>query len=259
MTTSPSHVAAGRALIVTADDLGLDPAVNTAVAELVGHSPLTALSLLTTGPHAEATVAAKAPLAVGVHVALDLTWLKTADDGAIASAIDAQIAWLTERDVQPTHLDLHLVALYGLGPHAPPERLMGVVPQALEAAGRHGLAFRVPRFLPPVHTPPGFRERHAQVVQRADELGVRIPSVLLAEPGALSQIRSYDDLHQAYLTLLTALPDGVSELVLHPCTSNGVPGDDEAMARRRRWEDRLLRSGDLALALEEEGIELTHW
>lgn len=249
-----------RELVLTADDFGLDAGVNAAVAELAHLGALTATSLLTTRPDAEAALALEVPIAVGLHVELDPALLAHAGPEEIEGWIEEQLAWLTARGPAPTHLDLHTSALYGLGPEASAGAPTGVVPQAITVAARHGLSLRLPRYLPPLDAPAGFRGHHADAVARADAAGVRIPEIMLGDPRPPDTIRDRADLLGMYVGLLPAVPDGVSEMFLHPAVP-GVGGTDEpaAMRRKRTWEYELLRSGDLRAAIEDHGIALTHW
>lgn len=243
-----------RTLVVTADDLGLDEGVNAAVAELARTGRITAASLMTRRPLAGAALALDLPVAVGLHVELDRRELVERRRD-VRRRIEDQHAWMTGHGAHPTHIDLHTAALYGLGADAPGPAT-GVVPEALEVAGRHAVPLRLPRHLPPMPVSDEYRELHAVAVDRADALGVRIPEVILTDPRPAATITGYDDLREMYTGLLLAVADGVSEVFLHPA----LPGTGHEPGRvKREWEYRLLRSGDLHAAIEAEGITLTHW
>jgi len=119
-------MAAGRFLIVNADDLGLSPAVNAGIFEAHEHGIVTSASLMVRQPAAaEAAAEAKAfpELSVGLHVDLgewtyrDGEWVaiyevlpeaEAESRDAVAAEVDVQLAAfrrLTGRD--PTHLDSH--------------------------------------------------------------------------------------------------------------------------------------------------------
>ncbi|CAM3616106.1 ChbG/HpnK family deacetylase [Occultella aeris] len=236
-------------VIVTADDLGLSPAVNRAVAALAGAGAVTATSLLVGRPHAEAALELDLPIAVGLHVEFDPTLLATASHDEIEAAIEDQVAWMRARGAVPTHLDLHTAALYGLGPEA--TRPGGVLVEAIAVAARHRLPLRLPRRAP---DSAGVGEAHRLAVALADDSGVRLPETICTDPRPTAAIDGPDDTARYYADLVATLPAGVSEIFLHPAD---VATD--GLGAKRVWEYQLLRSRVLLTVLTDTGVTTTDW
>jgi hopanoid biosynthesis associated protein HpnK len=118
-----------KQLVINADDFGLDPAVNAAVAQAHTEGILTSASLLITAPHAaEAVAFAKVNprLGVGIHLCLvqgiaaaggtlpdspftlsaQLT-LGTRSADTIETELRAQVDRFLSTGLRPTHLDTH--------------------------------------------------------------------------------------------------------------------------------------------------------
>ncbi len=127
-------------LILNADDFGLCPGVNQAVAELARRGIVTSASLLATAPHASEAVALARTLpglGVGVHLCLIEEWplsppgalptlagpdgrlppgaralaqrlmLGRVREEDIRRELFAQVAWVVEQGIRPTHVDSH--------------------------------------------------------------------------------------------------------------------------------------------------------
>jgi predicted glycoside hydrolase/deacetylase ChbG (UPF0249 family) len=236
-------------VIITADDLGLSPAVNRAVAALAASGAVTATSLLVRRPHAEAALELDLPIAVGLHVELDPAGLATASHDEIEAAIEDQVAWMRARGVVPTHLDLHTEALYGLGPAS--TRPGGVLVEAISVAARHRLPLRLPRQAP---DGTGVGEAHRLAVALADDSGVRLPETIRTDPRPTAAIDGPDDTARHYADLVATLPAGVSEIFLHPADT---ATDD--LGAKRVWEYRLLRSRALLTTFAQTGVTPTDW
>jgi hypothetical protein len=119
-----------RAVIVVADDLGYDPAIDEGILEAHARGIVTAASALVDGPFAErALAAAPATLGIGLHLALP-----PGTPGAAARAgIDRQLRRFEEiRGAPPVHVDGHRHV------HAEPAVLEAV----LAAAAARGLRVR---------------------------------------------------------------------------------------------------------------------
>ncbi|GAA1487715.1 hypothetical protein [Brachybacterium sacelli] len=86
---------------------------------------------------------------------------------------------------------------------------------------------------------------HREALVLADELGVALPAAIITTP------RAGDDaeLRGRMIDLLAALPEGTSELFVHPAADGpGIPS-------QRVAEARLLRDPLWHRALEHEGLE----
>ncbi|NUR87296.1 MAG: hypothetical protein HOY71_24695, partial [Nonomuraea sp.] len=68
---------------------------------------------------------------------------------------------------------------------------------------------------------------------------------------------SYERLREDYLRRLAGLPEGTSELFLHPSREDAVIGPDGVV---RTWETRLLRDPVWHEAIKREDVEIvTGW
>lgn len=270
-----------RRLVITADDLGRDPATNDVVLGLVADGFVTATTLIPVAP--ESVKAAEGARAVDVtpHLHLTLTgerglppWRPLAvggrvagHDGALATdpfdlgsrgeaadlaadvlaELDAQLAWMRAQGFTPTTADSHAGTLYGLHGRS-------WLAEALFWCARHGLAFRLPRdpvpyFAGPV--PPELAKQHADAVRLADDLGVALPEVIMTNRLPADRLGSYEALLTDLVARLDILPEGTSELFLHPSTADAAL-DGEV----RTWEARLLRDPAWHDAVAAAGIEL---
>ncbi|MFC6511011.1 ChbG/HpnK family deacetylase [Promicromonospora citrea] len=261
-----------RSLVLTADDAGTDPDADREIAALLAGSPLTAVGVIAVPdrdggsdlPGVEriaGLLARTAPgVAPGVHVALpepepaggldDVADRITAQADAVAHA--AAAAGLPA----PDRLDSHKGTLYGLHGRS-------YLPEAIGVCARRGLAFRLPRGLElygdgdPLLSSPAVRERHAAAVAAADAAGVRLPRAIATHRGGDAGAGDYVALRDHYLRLLGRLPEGTSEIFLHPAPETerlraAAPG----WWRARTWELRLLGDPVFAREIDRQGIGL---
>lgn len=274
-----------RQLVVTADDLGLGPQTNAAVVDLLAEGrALTATTLMTVAPGAADAVARVRsagiaaprlhvtmtsaremspwrPLATDVptltdgggtfHAALGrLTGTATAVD--VAREMTAQLAWMRDAGLPPAALDSHSGILYGA-------RGKSLLTTAIDFCAEHSLGFRLPRRLPrlvDLAWRGRIRRRYDEGVALAAARGVRLPETIVGcwLPGRL--LLGYAQLRANVLSQLRQLPDGVSELILHPAPEGVARRLDPAEGRKRVWELRLLRDPLFLRTLRSEGIGL---
>jgi hypothetical protein len=111
--------------------------------------------------------------------------------------------------------------------------------------GQVGLALKGP-----------LRTRHARAVGLAASRGVGLPETITTcwLPGRL--LVSYAHLRAHYLSQLRALPEGTSELFLHPTPERSAHRFRAADGRKRVWELRLLRDPVFARELQRQGIRI---
>ncbi|MGP9536917.1 ChbG/HpnK family deacetylase [Brachybacterium sp. AOP43-C2-M15] len=267
-----------RRLVITADDLGRDRDGTATVLSLLADGSVTSASLLAVTPHtAEAAAAARA-VGLQPHLHLAVTsdrgphrWrplspgtsLRDArgllredphgaelalDPGELRVELDAQLAQVHALGLRPQTADSHAGTLYGL--RRGDDRLLVTV---LRWCADNGLGFRLPRrpltpSLDPM--PEETARRHHAAVRLADELGVALPaSILTAQPAAPTQ-EGVGPLRAQLSGRLRRLPEGTSELFLHPSAAGAeVPGE-------RVLEAELLRDPGWRAALRAERIEL---
>lgn len=267
-----------RSLVLTADDAGTDPDADREIAALLAGSPLTAVGVITTEPDDEpdpspsagespgavravGLVARSAPdVAPGVHVVLPTPGPAGGFDDVV-DRIATQADALTRATAAvgappPRRLDSHQGTLYGLQGRS-------YLGEAIGFCARHGLAFRLPRSLDlygdgdPVLATADVRARHASAVVAADAAGVRLPEVIATHRGGDAEAGDYGLLRDHYLRLLGRLPEGTSEIFLHPAPDTARLREVSATWwRKRTWELRLLGDPVFIREIEREGIDL---
>lgn len=268
-----------RRVVITADDLAREPGTTDVIVALLAEGHVSATTLICVAPDAERAAKQVSEIGVLPHLHVTLTsegglprWrpLSAAasladpdgtltDDpmalGARGEAQDvmreaqAQLDWLRARDLTPQAADSHSGTLYGLHGRS-------WLAEALEWCARHGLAFRLPRDPAPYFggpLPPPLAAAHESAVALADALGVAIPQTIATNRRGAHDLGAYEQLRKDYLRRLAALPEGTSELFLHPSREDAVAGPDGIV---RLWETRLLRDPVWHKALESEGIEV---
>ncbi len=270
-----------RALVITADDLGREPATTDEIVHLADDGRITATTLIPVSPHSADAAARITATAITPRLHLTLTseaglpaWRplggavpSLAEDGTfpydpfvvgargeteeVLGELDAQLAWLQGQGFTVVAADSHAGTLYGLHGRSWLE-------PALRWCAQHGLAFRLPRDPEPYiggPLPEPLRSAHIRAVELADALGVRLPQTMVTNRRTAKELGDYAALREQTLAQLAALPDGVSELFLHPTRGDTASGDPV-----RVWEGRLLRDPVFAEALDREQIRLmTGW
>lgn len=273
-----------RQLVVTADDLGIDAPTNRAIVDLLAEGLLTSTTLMAVAPAAADAVARVRAARVAIprlHVTLtsarelapwrplaadvrSLTDLRGAfhtdpshfeggaSDEHVAAEMSAQLGWMHALGLRPVAADSHSGSLYGFHGRS----FLGT---AMDFSAAHGLGFRLPRRFNRVLTallPRTVRHRHAEAVERADAGGVRLPETVIGPwlPGRL--VLSYAQLRANLLAQLSGLPEGISELVLHPAPAVATRLMPRPEGRKRRWELRVLRDPAFQRVLSRERIEL---
>jgi len=171
-------------LIVNADDLGYDPAVDRGILEAHARGLVTAATAMVETPFAERALAgAPATLDLGLHAVVD----PAAGIAAVEAALSRQLARFSSlRGAAPTHLDSHKHA------HLHPAAL----PAFAAAARRERIPLRV-------------LDANLRASLRAQ--GVLTTDAFLGD-AALRPCWTRERLLEA----LASLPDGVVELMCHP-------------------------------------------
>lgn len=255
-----------RRLVITADDLGRDEATTAVIAALLAEGHVTAATLITIAPGSERAAEQARRLGVGPHLHITLTseaglppwrWL-TGGSGRAAPDVlremDAQLRWMHGRGLRPAAADSHAGVLYGLSDSDGADG--SLLSAALRWCARHGLAFRLPRdarlwWGGPL--PPPLAAAHEQAVALADALGVPLPAAIVTNRHSAAELGGYATLRNDLIARLAELPDGTSELFLHPSAEDAVAGPAGVV---RAWEARLLRDPAWHRALATEGIEV---
>lgn len=268
-----------RRVVITADDLGREPGTTEVIAKLLAEGHVSATTLICVSPEAERAAKRVSELGVVPRLHVTLTsegglprWRPLngaaslvdpdgtlSDDPMVLGArgeasdvigeADAQLDWMRSRGLEPQAADSHSGTLYGLHGRS-------WLAEALEWCARHSLAFRLPRDAEPYiggPLPPPLAHAHERAVAHADALGVRIPQTIATNRRTARELGGYERLRDDYLRRLADLPEGTSELFLHPSREDAVTGPDGIV---RTWEARLLRDPAWHHALNSEGVEV---
>ncbi|MFC4120500.1 carbohydrate deacetylase [Nonomuraea zeae] len=268
-----------RRVVITADDLAREPGTTEVIVALLADGHVSATTLICLSPAAEQAADQVRRLGVVPRLHVTLTserglprWRpldgaaslvdpdgSLSDDPMVLGArgeaqdvireAEAQLAWMRDRGYALEAADSHAGTLYGLHGRS-------WLAEALEWCARHGLAFRLPRDPEPYiggPLPPQLATAHQRAVALADALGVPIPQTIATNRRSARELGSYERLRDDYLRRLAALPEGTSELFLHPSREDAVTGPDGIV---RTWETRLLRDPAWHAALESEGVEV---
>ncbi|MGW6505324.1 carbohydrate deacetylase [Nonomuraea angiospora] len=268
-----------RRVVITADDLGREPGTTEVIVALLAERHVSATTLICVSPAAERAANQVRELGVVPRLHVTLTserglppWRPLngaaslvdpdgtlSDDPLVLGArgeardvvreADAQLHWMSDRGLVPEAADSHAGTLYGLHGRS-------WLAESLEWCARHGLAFRLPRDPEPYFggpLPPPLAAAHERAIALADALGVSIPETIATNRRTAHELGSYEQLRDDYLRRLAALPEGTSELFLHPSREDALTGPDGIV---RAWETRLLRDPVWHRALESERVEV---
>jgi Uncharacterized protein conserved in bacteria len=274
----------GRSLVLTADDFGYDPRTSALIVSLLLDGCLSATTVLAVVEDLQDQVSPLLDVTrgrCGLHFAtssdrgprpwrpLSLHGALAGPDGFLAndplvaeqratpdvirSELRAQLSRLVTLGLTPVRLDSHSGTLYGFHGNS----MLG---EGISLCAEFGLGLRLPRSLNLLAGPrPSgqVRQAHSVAVAAADVSGVPLPVEVATDPRPFDRIRDYSDLLAHYVSLVRALPEGTSEILLHP-------GADSAWSRanmgpgwrKRLWEARLLEDPHWHRVIEEEGITL---
>jgi hypothetical protein len=251
-----------RVLIVNCDDLGLHPAVNTAVLEAVREGVAGSTSLMLPTPAAAQAIQllhCTPAVPFGIHLTLTRDgpahrWAPLVPAERVPSLVDedgllftharasellsrarleeverelrAQIDAVARSGLTPTHLDWHALADGGR-----PD----VLDLTIELAREHGLAARV-------WLEDGRRRARRRGLPVVDH--DFLDSFALDVAGKTGR----------YVQLLRSLPAGLSEWAVHPALGGGPAGEDDLGWAVRRSDHAFLVSPLARRVLDEEGI-----
>lgn len=263
-----------RQLIVTADDFGLDPAVNEAVEQAHRTGILTATSLMVASPAAAQAVALarRMPtLGVGLHLAL-VDAAAMLPGGEIPDLVDAQgrfsdrqaLAGVSYffRPAVRRQLEAEIRAQFrafaatGLPlDHADAHKHMHLHPTVgrlmVEIGREFGLkAIRIPD--EPGH--PAFLSPWIALLRRhARRAGLRTPDRVhgIRHSGAMTEERVG--------AILRDLPDGTTELYAHPATSSTPPLAAAMPGYRHADEFAALGSREMKDMVRKAGVRLVRY
>ena len=273
-----------RLLIINADDLGLAAGVSRGIIELAERGGITSASLLPNMPGSATALqqARTLGLDLGVHLNLCagapltpahrvrsllgggecfagvLAITRRGLTGAlrleeVEREWSAQIEWVLDHDVHPSHLDSHVHT------HALPR----LYPLILRLARRYRIRGVRPAIAGYIYQSRRLTQLHFQFAPIRRRAGRQAsgPQERVQRPvqfsvlTALGRLRDNRPLH----ALLRALPAGVTELVAHPGHIDDELRRLDPLTEPREREWQMLASPTLRALLVREGIRLISW
>ena len=270
-------------LIINLDDYGLCLSSNKAVEEILDGGTIRSASIMPVCPFSENTFAyasGKQGVTFGIHLVNTSEWENCRwtpltggksladesgymwrDSAGFAKAVkradllketEAQIALTENSGVKLTHFDTHMGALYGC--FGKPHLLL----TAFGICRRHSFAFRIitkylPSQCPDFMSKPLFRVCTLGAKILSLLTGVRTPDYMI-NPEIISSDGSYESFRESMLDYISSIPEGVSEIYMHPA----LPGEDIKSIcpgwKRRYYDYLFLKDGYVYDELEKRGI-----
>lgn len=281
-------------LIVNADDFGMCRAANLATMELLecgGISSATIMPPCSWAPEACKFAEEHPQYAIGVHLTFTSEWgryrwspvnsnntdtlrdeygymykssaevEKNADLDEIEGEIRAQVELLKKLGLNPSHLDNHMGSLYGIETGR-----FEILQLVFDIAGDMGLPFRFPS----TFTDEQLRNRTLDInideasvrflfnkfSAYAAEKGVAIPDYLMPHEWDKENSQSYEKFRDYMYEHLKTIPDGVTELYIHPSLECDELKGTSSVWFRRVWEHRLFADPATRQYIEGLGIQL---
>lgn len=282
-------------LIINADDFGMCRSANIAVMDLLPKGCLTSSTIM--APCAWAFDACKfakknPDLAIGVHLTFTSEWgsyrwrpITAAEslcddegfmyhesdefeDNAeiedVEKEIMAQVNFLKNLGLNPSHLDNHMGSLYGI--ETGRFELLSTV---LDAAGELGLPFRMPSKFTEEQMNNTMldinidvdivKSMFGNIVSYADGLGVAMPDYLMPNEWTGPQNDSYENFKEYMYELYKAMPNGITETYVHPALESDELKSITGAWYRRVWEYKLMSDPMTKQHIEACGIKLINY
>ncbi|MGP6139549.1 MULTISPECIES: carbohydrate deacetylase [unclassified Jeotgalibaca] len=262
-------------LIVNADDMGICNATNAAIEELALAGRITAASLMILGDSVQDAVRRIAKfkhlIGIGLHVTLrpdeeTTRWLSDEPQNMYEETksitamkeIAAQFEKGRAYGIAFDHLDSHGGSLHQ-------ESQVECLPVCLHFCATHKLPFRYPKNenalvdVTPHPLTKRVEDAQCEVAEFAEKKGVPLPDQVFSNLLPIEDIQSYEDLKKFYLDALRNLPEGITEVYLHPSTSDSIFFEQKPEWQKRVWEYEFLMDDDFLRVITEEDIQLVTW
>lgn len=283
-------------LIINADDFGMCQAHNIATEELFKCGGITSATIMTPCPAAtEAAEFAKAnpELSIGVHLTTTAEWksykwgpvsqnhtsltdengyfFPTSLDFATHARADeverelvAQVEWLLQRGVTPSHMDNHMGSLYGVA-----NGDFSLLYITAKIAERYSLPFRFPTNISAETFTNGTLNVKADAaaitaafspaVDLLRECRIATPDYLVPGDWLGEQDKSYENYKEYMLASFDKIEPGISETYIHPAVECDEIKGISAAWRRRVWEHRLFSDPRTREYISSLGIKLINY
>lgn len=284
---------AKRYLIINADDFGMCHSQNIATFNLFECGGITSASLMVPcswAKHAVDWANKHEQYSVGVHLTFTSEWnnyrwgpvsgdhVDTLCDSEgyfyrecvdfeaacsineVANEFRAQINQARNLGLRISHLDTHMAALYGLCGN------YDLMPKTFELCSEYKLPFRMYRFPQPEHIPEDldlpismyekFVRNYSNI---ADMFEVPIIDYLIYPECPHEMYKDYETFKNYVINRLTKIPDGVTEVYIHPAVESDEIKSITSRWWNRVWEYKVFSDPQTRKILESEGIELINY
>lgn len=284
-------------LIINADDFGMCRAANLATMELLECGGITSATIMppcSWAPEACAFAKDHPQYAIGVHLTFTSEWgryrwspvnacntdslrdeygymykssaevEKNADLDEIEGEIRAQVELLKKLGLNPSHLDNHMGSLYGIETGR-----FEILQLVFDIAGDYGLPFRFPstftteqmknRTLDINIDETAVRFLFNKFSTYAAEKGVAIPDYLMPHEWDKQNSQSYEAFRDYMFEHLKTIPEGVTELYIHPSLECDELKGTSSVWFRRVWEHKLFADPATRQYIESLGIQLINY
>lgn len=278
---------AKRWLILNADDYGYNEVSNRAIEDLLANGLISSTSLITVAPESvrAARTAAERHLPAGLHFTFnsdsdEQRWQSNSGAASLSDAnglhhkatqitlhtksrdidleMQAQYDFLLQNGHTPDHADSHCGTLYGIN-----GRLFFI--NAFRFCREHDLPFRLAkseRFLHRMFAsgkaPGVLVPLYKAIAALGLRSGVKMPNDVISSSHSIDALPNYETLRDYYIEEVRNAEPGITEVFLHPAFPSGDCAVDNPW-KKREYEYRLLKSGDLLALAEKEGIEIVSW
>ena len=277
-----------RNIIINADDFGLSPGVNQGIAQAHNQGILTSTSIMTNMPAAENAVeiAKKTPsLAVGLHLNLTtgkpisrdkitrplidnngrfchspsklclMTLISPAVRNAVRAEAQAQLCWLVDHDIQPTHIDSHgHIHTYPL--------VFSIVFQLARRFGIRALRYCYePAYVSksPWPLPALGLAKKAATIRTFAKIN-RFQNASLFRTNALLGISHFSKIDCNFFRTVAVYDNNPCiEIITHPGYSNDIEKSLTSLTTQRELELDTLCSDKTRKILDTENIKLVHF
>ncbi|HHX72531.1 MAG TPA: ChbG/HpnK family deacetylase [Clostridiales bacterium] len=269
-------------LIINADDCGMCHAANMATFDLFEKGGITSATIMTPcgwAPEALAYAKAHPEFAFGTHLTFTSEWKKyrwrpisrtctdslrdeyglmhfhcdgfeaNAKADEVEAEIRAQIKFMQDLGVEPSHIDNHMGSLYGL------EGFQNFLPLVLKICAELGYAFRLPR-KSHEERPAEFIEHLEKMCAIADEFNVPIIDYLWVHNFKGPQSESYESFRDYMYTRFENCPEGIVETYIHPAVECDELKNTSSLWRNRVWEYQLFADPATRKHIEQNNIKL---
>jgi chitin disaccharide deacetylase len=275
-------------LMINADDFGMCHAMNEAIIGLLEDDLITSATLMPPCPwFAEAVTYAKEhpEKCIGLHLTLTSEWEQyrwgsltrnkslmvngyfpksslEIEQNALPSEVEeelrAQLALTKAYGLIPSHLDNHMGSLYGF------HGIQSFLPLAFQLCGELKVPFRFPKKIlsGDAVTDPLPNEVLAKLpdlAALAKTLGVSLPDYIVSYPFETLPGETYENFRDDVCKRIGVLPEGVSELILHPAFESAEIKAINPHWQKRVWEERLCRDAKFIETIERLEFKRITW